>query len=75
MTWQELGDGVFRRRYDVLDLNVGVVIGGEGVLVIDTRASPRQARETIAELTELTDLPIRWVLNTHWHWATGWKNI
>lgn len=72
--WQELGPDVYRRRYEVLDLNVGVVVGGEGVLVIDTRASQRQARETLAELRTLTPLPVRWVLNTHWHWDHCWGN-
>ena len=28
--FDELGDGVFRRRYASLDLNVGVVIGESG---------------------------------------------
>ena len=46
--FDELADGVFRRRYESLDLNIGVVIGGDGVLVIDTRASHRQAEELAA---------------------------
>ena len=72
--WQEVAEGVYRRRYESLDLNVGVVIGGEGVLVIDTRASHRQAQQLLDELRTLTALPPRWVLNTHYHWDHCWGN-
>ena len=72
--FDELGDGVFRRRYESLDLNIGVVIGGDGVLVIDTRASHGQARQLIDELTALTPLAVRWVINTHWHWDHTFGN-
>jgi glyoxylase-like metal-dependent hydrolase (beta-lactamase superfamily II) len=66
--FQELGDGVFRRRYETLDLNVGVIIGEEGLLVIDTRSTHSQGDEILAELVHLTPLPVRWVVNSHWHW-------
>lgn len=66
--FDQLADGVFRRRYEALDLNVGVVIGEDGVLIVDTRASHRQADELIEELEQITTLPVRWVVNTHWHW-------
>jgi glyoxylase-like metal-dependent hydrolase (beta-lactamase superfamily II) len=66
--FDELGDGVYRRRYESLDLNIGVVVGVDGVLIVDTRASHRQADELREELRRLTDLPVRWVINTHWHW-------
>ncbi len=72
--WQEVGEGAFRRRYESLDLNVGAVIGGEGVLVIDTRASHRQAQQLLDDLRVLTDLAPRWVLNTHYHWDHCWGN-
>lgn len=66
--FDQIGDGVFRRRFQSLDLNVGVVIGSDGVLIVDTRASGAQGRELMAELRQLTRLPVRWVVNTHWHW-------
>jgi glyoxylase-like metal-dependent hydrolase (beta-lactamase superfamily II) len=74
LPFDELADGVFRRRYASLDLNIGVVIGGDGVLVIDTRASHGQARELLDEVSRLTALPIRWVINTHWHWDHTFGN-
>lgn len=72
--FDELGEGVFRRRYESLDLNIGVVIGSDGVLLVDSRASQRQAVELSEELPRITDLPVRWVVNTHWHWDHTFGN-
>lgn len=44
-----------------------VVIGEEGVLVVDTQQSPTAARALLDEIRALTDRPVRWVVNTHWH--------
>ncbi len=66
--FEEIGDGVFRRRFDSLDLNVGVVVGTDGVLIVDTRASTGQATQLLEELRGLTHQPVRWVVNSHWHW-------
>jgi len=72
--FEELADGVFRRRYESLDLNVGVVLGEQGLLVIDTRASHVEADELRQELRTLTTLPVRWVVDTHWHWDHTFGN-
>ena len=65
--WQEVGSGVFVRRYAFYDQNIAVVLGEDGVLVVDTRISHRQADEILADLRELTPLPVRAVVNTHHH--------
>jgi glyoxylase-like metal-dependent hydrolase (beta-lactamase superfamily II) len=66
--FDQLAEGVYRRRYESLDLNVGVVVGEDAVLVVDTRSSNREAADLLEELTRLTPQPVRWVVNTHWHW-------
>ena len=66
--FEELSSGVFRRRYPFLRANVGVVVGEEGVLLVDTRESHEAAGVLIEELRRLTTKPVRWILNTHWHW-------
>ena len=38
-----------------------------GVLVIDTREHPRAAAELIAQIRKVTDKPIKWVINSHFH--------
>jgi glyoxylase-like metal-dependent hydrolase (beta-lactamase superfamily II) len=72
--FQEIAAGVFRRRYSSLDLNVGVVIGPEGCVLVDTRASHAQAAELLEELQELGEAPPRAIVNTHWHWDHVWGN-
>jgi glyoxylase-like metal-dependent hydrolase (beta-lactamase superfamily II) len=65
--WTEVGDRVFTRRYAFYDQNIGAILGDDGVLVVDTRISHRQADEIIADLRDLTALPVRAVVNTHGH--------
>ncbi|MGH8957347.1 MAG: MBL fold metallo-hydrolase [Acidimicrobiia bacterium] len=75
MTWRELADGVFVRRYDTpFDHNVGLVLGAERVLVIDSRTNPREADELRAELASVTKLPVGWLFNTHHHWDHTFGN-
>ena len=52
--WREIGDRVFVRRYAFYDQNIGVVLGGDEALVIDTRSTHVQAREILTDLRELT---------------------
>ena len=47
--------------------NAGFVIGDDGVLVVDTFESPKAAERMLAEIRRLTPLPIRYVVNTHYH--------
>ena len=72
--FDEVGNGVFTRRYDPMDLNVGVVIGDDGVLVVDTRSTLREAEELRDEVRTLTSLPVLWVINTHWHFDHTFGN-
>ena len=72
--WTEVGDRVFVRRYEFLALSIGAVVGDDGVLVVDTGASHLQARELLEDLRLLNDLPVRWVVNTHYHWDHCWGN-
>lgn len=74
MTWSEHGDGVFSKNYRSLDLNIGVIDCGEGLLVIDTRAHHAQARQLIEDLAHVSSLPPRWVINTHHHWDHTFGN-
>jgi glyoxylase-like metal-dependent hydrolase (beta-lactamase superfamily II) len=74
MAWHEIGDRVFAWRYPFLDQQIGVVLGGRDVLVVDTRASPAHARELASDLRELTRDPVSIVVDTHWHWDPSFGN-
>ncbi len=74
MNWTEHGDGVFSKRYQSLDLNIGAIVCDGGVLIIDTRAHHAQARELIEDLKEISRLPVKWVINTHHHWDHTFGN-
>jgi glyoxylase-like metal-dependent hydrolase (beta-lactamase superfamily II) len=65
--WTEVGDRVFTRRYAFYDQNIGAILGDDGVLIVDTRISHRQADEILEDLRSLTPLPVRAVVNTHGH--------
>ncbi len=47
--------------------NAGFVVGDDGVLVIDTFEDPGAAKELLDEIRKITPLPIRFVVNTHYH--------
>jgi glyoxylase-like metal-dependent hydrolase (beta-lactamase superfamily II) len=49
------------------DPNVGLIVGDEACLVIDTRATPRMAREFLADISNVTSKPVRYVFLTHYH--------
>jgi glyoxylase-like metal-dependent hydrolase (beta-lactamase superfamily II) len=72
--WHEVSDGCFVRRHESFDVSCGVVVGDEGVLVIDTRASQDQGQELAAAVRRLTALPIRAVVNTHVHFDHTFGN-
>ena len=49
------------------DPNTGVVIGDDSVMVIDTQATPVMAADVVRRIREVSDLPIRYVVLSHYH--------
>jgi len=47
--------------------NAGFVIGSDSVLVVDTFENPDAAKELLNQIRRKTNLPIRFVVNTHYH--------
>ena len=65
--WREVGDRVFVRRHQELDLNCGLVVGDGGCLVVDTRSHLGEGRALAEAVRTLTPHP--WtVVNTHAHY-------
>ncbi|MGE3276655.1 MAG: MBL fold metallo-hydrolase [Vicinamibacterales bacterium] len=51
-----------------LDGNAVAIVSEDGVLVFDSNGTPAAADAVIAELRRLTPQPVRYVVNSHWHW-------
>ena len=47
--------------------NAGFVIGSDSVLVVDTFENPPAAQKLLATIRQKTTLPVRFVVNTHYH--------
>lgn len=47
--------------------NAGIIIGRDGILVVDTLISSREAQRFLKDIRLISDKPIRYVVNTHHH--------
>ena len=47
--------------------NAGFIIGDDVVLVVDSFESADAAKQLLAEIRKLTQLPVKYVVNTHYH--------
>ncbi|NNM33886.1 MAG: MBL fold metallo-hydrolase [Gemmatimonadetes bacterium] len=69
----QVADGVYASVVEDPEIysqfsNSLIVIGDEGVLVVDPRESTAAGHALIGEIRSITDVPVRWVVNSHWHW-------
>jgi cyclase len=72
-TVTRLAEGVYTIRHpDAPDAfpqgNTTVVIGRNAVLVVDSCYLPSAAVQDIAEIRTWTGIPVRYLVNTHWHY-------
>jgi cyclase len=51
-----------------VNCNAVIILLGDSVLVVDTHSKPSAARALVAQIKKLTDKPVRYVVNTHFHW-------
>lgn len=69
---ERIADGVYAIIHDAADEqfpsgNTGVVIGDNGVLVVDAAYLPSHAKADIALIRSVTDKPVRYLVITHLH--------
>jgi len=69
----ELASGIYVRLHENLT-NAGIIIGDEGVLIIDSLRMPSFAKDLISDIKLITDKPIKYVIDTHAHWDHSWGN-
>lgn len=47
--------------------NTGIIVNERDVLIVDSHITPASARALLKEIPSLTDKPVRFVVNTHFH--------
>jgi len=73
----ELSPGVYaylQPRGEWFVNNTGFLVGKREVVVIDSVASVKRAERFLAEIRRITDLPIKYLINTHAHPDHLWTN-
>jgi cyclase len=67
----QIADGIYQfmtmRDSYVRQLNSVVIVNENDVLVFDTNTRPSSARLILTEIRKMTDKPVRYVVNSHWH--------
>ena len=53
--------------FDFASSNASFLVTEEGVVVTDTRQHVRDGEDLLRRIREITDKPIKWVVNTHFH--------
>lgn len=69
---QKLAEGVYaaiRKEPPgiFVDANCVFIVNDQDVVIVDANLTPGSARECLAALRKLTDKPVTYVINTHWH--------
>jgi glyoxylase-like metal-dependent hydrolase (beta-lactamase superfamily II) len=66
-----VADGIYaaiaKPAYKV-NCNAAIIILDDGVLVVDTHSKPSAARALIEQIKKVTPKPVKFVVNTHFHW-------
>ena len=65
--WRAVADGVFVCVAEPDAVNLGLVVGSAGALLVDTGSTPEQGRALRASVAAVTDRPLLAVVVTHAH--------
>src|SRR5882724_6825996 len=65
--FEKIADGVYYATGGVGSNNV-VIVNDADVMLVDTGTTPANARNFVADVKMLTNKPIKYVVNTHWHY-------
>jgi glyoxylase-like metal-dependent hydrolase (beta-lactamase superfamily II) len=66
ITFKEIGSGLYAFTAEG-DPNSGVIVGDDGVIVVDAQATPALAGQVIERVRQVTDKPIKYVVLSHYH--------
>jgi cyclase len=68
---KKVADGVhlaFAAPAYKVNSNTAIIESDDGVIIVDTHSKPSAARVIVDRLREITPKPVRYVINTHFHW-------
>jgi cyclase len=65
--FERVADGVYYASGGFGSNNT-VVVNDDDVLIVDTGTTPAAARAFVDDIKTITDKPVRYVVNTHWHY-------
>ncbi|WP_442814733.1 MBL fold metallo-hydrolase [Streptomyces sp. NBC_01198] len=65
--WEQLAPGVARRRMPHLDVTIGLVVGSDGVLLVDTASTLPEGEELRGQVEALTGRTVTHIVLTHGH--------
>src|SRR3989475_12512881 len=51
-----------------VNCNTAIIENDDGVMIVDTHSKPSAARVIVEKLRDITRKPVRYVVNTHFHW-------
>ena len=66
VSFDELGPGLYAYTAEG-DPNSGVILGPDGVVVVDAQATPAMAQDVMARISTVTPLPVTQLVLTHYH--------
>ena len=76
---QRVTDGVYAaiaRPAAMINCNAAIIVGSDEALVVDAHSKPSAARALIRQIrAEVTDRPVRYVVNSHFHWDHAQGNL
>ncbi len=69
---EKAADGVYfahARPQTVINCNAAIFVRSKDVVVVDAHSKPSAAESIVRQIRhEITDKPVRYVINTHFHW-------
>jgi cyclase len=65
--FEKIADGVYYASGGVGSNNT-VIVNDDDVLIVDTGTTPQATRNFLADIRMLTDKPVKYVVNTHFHY-------
>jgi cyclase len=68
--FEKIAEGVYYATSDSAMATGGnhtIIVGDHDVFLVDAGTTPAAARALLADIELITDMPVRWVVNTHFH--------